>query len=103
MVTVSFIAGCTLPVQDAVTTPTSSQTADTTEKAAEPDKLTVFLRERWAGVGFDNFVINTVQEKTNTKWDILVGPQATFMDQLNIYFASGTIPDIMNLAASDSI
>src|SRR5690554_1071592 len=51
----------------------SGTTAATTAAPEKPTKLKVFLRNRWSGVDFDNFMVEYIQEQTNTEWEIIVG------------------------------
>lgn len=93
--------------------PSGQTTAASTTKAAgtsgttaaaneEPVVLKMFIRERWAGVGFDNYVNQTIQEKTNTKWEITVVPGGDLMDKLNVMLAGGDSFDIMNIPGDDA-
>lgn len=100
LITVSLLGACTItPPVSNVTDATSGGSTPTGEVAAEePTKLKVFLRERWAGVDFDNLSINYIQEKTNTKWDVVV---SNAQNKITVLLAAGEIFDIMNLGSDD--
>lgn len=98
--------------QDATTTKATTKTTaaptttapaakETTTTTSEPARLKLFLRERWAGVGYDNPIWNKVQEDTNTVWDLTIVPGAELEQKLNITLAGRDIPDIMNISAND--
>lgn len=92
---ISLFAGC-VPIQQ---TGTPTTTAPLPTEPEGPAEITVFLRERWAGVPFDGEIIKGVQEKTNTKWHIIVG---TDLDaQLNTLFAARAYPDIITFGGEE--
>lgn len=78
----------------------SGTTAATTAAPEKPTKLKVFLRNRWSGVDFDNFMVEYIQEKTNTEWEIIVGTD--LVAQLNVLFASKDIPDLLTFPGDDN-
>jgi len=100
----SIFIGCAKKEEkpDGQTTTAAKATEGTTTAKEEPIELKMFLRERWAGVGYDNYVNQTIQEKTNTKWDITVVPGADLMDKLNVMLAGGDRFDIMNIPGDDA-
>jgi ABC-type glycerol-3-phosphate transport system substrate-binding protein len=108
----AFFSGCNKSgdKQDATTTkattkataaPTTTASAAKETTTSEPARLKLFLRERWAGVGYDNPVWNKVQQDTNTIWDLTIVPGAELEQKLNITLAGRDIPDIMNIPAND--
>ncbi len=84
------------------TATTKSAVGTTTDTQEKPTELKMFIRERWAGVGMDNYVNQTIQEKTNTKWDIVIVPGGDLMDKLNVMLAGGDRFDIMNIPGDDA-
>lgn len=69
--------------------------------SSEPDVITMFIRERWAGVSYDNFSVQYIQDKTNTKWDITAVPGSELSQKLNVLLASGAKPDILQFTTDN--
>jgi len=99
MFTLSLLAGCkkvnsnndgsTQAAQQS-----SARDATTAKPAVQepPTTLRVFIRDSY-GITYDNLITHTIEEKTNTKLDIIAGAAAD--DQkLGIIIASGEIPDV---------
>jgi putative aldouronate transport system substrate-binding protein len=96
MMALSLFTGCggKDDPEPGVTTTKSTTTSTTeSESAEEPVEVTLFLSGWRAGVPTDNYVVNKIQEMTNTKWNIIISTDE--IPQLNTLIASGDIPDIL--------
>lgn len=107
----SIIVGCgAAPSADsqgssaAATVATAAATSQEAPAAtqAAPTTLKMFIRERWAGVSYDNFETHYIEDKTNTKWEMTIAPGDTMEEKLNVLLASGERPDVIQFG-SDSM
>jgi ABC-type glycerol-3-phosphate transport system substrate-binding protein len=99
MMVISLFAGCGEKKEDhqsgVTTTGKATKTPSTESSSEEPAEITVFLREFWAGIPFEGQqIVEGLQERTNTKWNIIVGAAAELDAQLNTLFAARNYPDI---------
>lgn len=78
----------------------TATTEEPTEAEEEPTELFIFARERWAGYTTDTYVMNRIQEETNTKWRIQ--PGSDLSTELTTLFMSNDIPDIFNMWGDDT-
>lgn len=100
----SLLAGCVThqPVSTTQAAGSTESAPSTEPQPAEPAEITVFLRERWAGVPFDGQILQGIQEKTNTKWHIIAGTATDLDAQLNTLFAARNYPDILSFGGEEA-
>jgi putative aldouronate transport system substrate-binding protein len=86
---VTIFAGCS-------TTPKPGATADEGKKTEAPYKLSIMIPSfQTDAATAESKIWKQIEERTNTKLDILWTPDASYKDKLNITLASGTIPAII--------
>ena len=79
----------------------NAATQEVTQQA--PAELNVLMYEVYSGSSYDNDVMNTIQQKTNTKLSFIsIGADQKMDDKLNVIIASGERPDIMQFNGDDT-
>lgn len=96
----SMLMGCGNAQQAGEDTGNTSQAATTQAATAqevtakEPDTIKILMHGDIAGYDTNNFTINYIEEKTNTKWDVSVVPNDQLNDKVSVLMASGEVLDL---------
>lgn len=107
VVSMALLAGCGSNAggkvdQGAATQKPSDAPAQATDKPAEPFKISLMLNLQVPDVPSDK-VEKIIEEKTNTLLDIQWVPDGSYDDKLNATFATGSLPQAVQLKNAASL